>query len=239
MAEEDQSLLPARGIKSWHKDERPREKLQANGAAQLTLAELLGILIGSGHQEATAIEIGREILSAVDYDLHALSRWQPQDYCRFKGIGPARAVTLAAAMELTRRRQEQNHREEVQIKGSEDGYNCLKAKLADLDHEECWLLCLSQSNRLLATHLISKGGITGTVVDARIVFRHAINTQRCVSVILAHNHPSGNLKPSHADIQLTHKLIRAGKQLDIKVHDHLIITQQGYFSFADEGLIET
>lgn len=228
---------PSGGIKSWHEDERPREKLQAAGAARLSLAELLGILIGSGHAEATAIEVGREILRAADYDLHTLARWQPADFCRFKGIGPARAVTLTAALELTRRRENQRFRPKTPLMNSQDSYQYLRSILGDLEHEECWLVCLSQSNRVLATHLISRGGITGTVVDARVVFRHAVNTARCVSLILAHNHPSGNRHPSPADIQLTRKLATAARHVDFILQDHLIVTQNAYFSFADEGML--
>lgn len=228
---------PLRGIKSWHADERPREKLRNQGAAQLSLAELIGILIGSGHAEATAIELGRQILQAADYDLHALSRWEPQDYAKFRGIGPARAVTLAAAMELTRRRIQQPARAESTISNSEAARQYLVGLIGDLNHEQCWLLCLSQANKVLASHQISIGGITGTVVDPRVIFRLALTNPRCVSVILAHNHPSGNLHPSPADIKLTRNLVKAGEMINIKVQDHLIITQSGYFSFADEGEI--
>lgn len=229
-------MMP-KGIKTWREEERPREKLLANGAANLSLSELLGILIGSGYAEKTAIEVGREILQAVDYDLHALARWQPMDFCRFKGVGPAKAVTLAAALELTRRRASQNHKPETPLTDSQAAYQYLRGLLGDLEHEECWLVCLSQSNRVIATHLISRGGITGTVVDARIVFRQAINTARCVGLILAHNHPSGNCQPSQSDIQLTRKLATAAKHIDFTLQDHLVITQEGYFSFADEGML--
>jgi DNA repair protein RadC len=227
----------ARGIKSWNEAERPREKLLSAGPRQLSLAELLGILIGSGHKEATAVELGREILQFVDYDLHALARWKAVDFCRFKGIGPARAVTIAAALELSRRRTTQTFRPESPLNDSEDVYQYFKGILGDLDHEECWIICLSQANKLLTTHRISEGGITGTVVDPRIIFRHVVTNPRCVSFILAHNHPSGNRLPSRADVQLTRKLAKAARYLDLKLQDHLIITQDGYYSFLDEGLL--
>ncbi|MEM9837300.1 MAG: DNA repair protein RadC [Bacteroidota bacterium] len=225
------------GIKAWKEEERPREKLLAQGADQLTLAELLGILINAGHQEVTAVALAQEILRAVEYDLHALSTWQAPDFQAFKGIGPAKAVTLVAALELTRRRAQQNFKRQSVLTDSQSTYQYLKGILGDLDHEEFWVLCLNQANRLITARLISKGGIVGTVVDSRIVFRLAINTPRCVSIILAHNHPSGQLRPSQADIQLTQKMVKGAKSLDLRVLDHLIVGQSGYFSFMDEQLL--
>jgi DNA repair protein RadC len=203
----------------------------------LTLPELLGILIGSGHPEATAVEVAREILQSVDYDLHTLSTWKPVEFEKFKGIGPAKSVILTAALELTRRRQQQAFRSMTALTDSAATYRYLRGILSDLGHEEFWLLCLNQGNKLLAAHQISKGGITGTVVDNRLVFRKAINTPKCVSIILAHNHPSGQLRPSQADIQLTAKIARAARDLDIKVLDHVIVGQGGYYSFMDEKLL--
>lgn len=230
-------LQPERGIKSWREEERPREKLQLLGAANLTLAELLGILIGSGHAEATAVEVAREILQAVDYDLHALSGWKPTEFEKFKGIGPAKSVTLVAALEVTRRRQQQAFRSKTALTDSEATYRYLRGILGDLEHEEFWILCLNQANLLLAAHHISKGGITGTVVDNRLMFKRAINTPKCVAIILAHNHPSGQLKPSQADVQLTAKIVRAAHDLDFRILDHLIVGQNGYYSFKDNNLI--
>lgn len=229
--------LPERGIKSWREEERPREKLQLKGAAHLTLSELMGILIGSGHSDATAVEVAREILQSVDYDLHLLSTWKPEQFETFKGIGPAKSVILAAALELTRRRQQQAFRSATALTNSAATYRYLRGILGDLEHEEFWLLCLNQGNKLLATHQISKGGITGTVVDNRLVFRKAISTPKCVAIILAHNHPSGQLHPSQADIQLTAKITRAARDLDLKVLDHVIVGQSGYYSFMDEKLL--
>ncbi len=228
---------PERGIKSWEEADRPREKLLQSSAAQLSLAELLAILINSGTQEFTAVELARDILQAVDYDLHQLATWKPHDFRRFKGIGPARAVTLIAALELTRRREQQQVKPLTSVSSSQESYQYLKGFLADKDHEEFWIICLNQGNKLICSHLISKGGITGTVVDSRQVFRTAINTPRCVSIILAHNHPSGQLRPSQADIQLTSKLVAAGRGVDINVLDHLIIGAGGYYSFSDEGML--
>lgn len=225
------------GIKSWEEAERPREKLLQMGPSQLTLSELLGILINSGTRKATAVELAKDILQTVDYDLHSLSCWQPHDFERFKGIGAARAVTLTAAFELSRRREQQRFNPLVAVSSSQESYQYLKGILSDKDHEEFWILCLNQGNKLLCSHMISKGGITGTVVDVRQVFRYAINTPRCVSIILAHNHPSGQLRPSQTDIKLTNKLVAAGRSLDVTVLDHLIISGGGYYSFADEKLL--
>lgn len=228
---------PERGIKSWHEAERPREKLRQRGAATLELVELLGILIQSGTAEATAIEIGREILRAVDYNLQLLAEWSTDDFQRFRGIGPARAAILAAALELTRRREQQRFDPRQSLTNSQETYQFLRGILGDLNHEEFWILCLNQGHRMIAAHPISKGGITGTVADGRIIFRHAINTPKCTSLILAHNHPSGQLRPSQADVQLTKKLQVAAKSLDLTILDHLIIGPNGYFSFMDERLL--
>lgn len=230
-------ISPERGIKSWKEAERPREKLLQKGPDHLTLSELLGILINSGTQDSTAVELAKDILQAVDYDLHNLACWQARDFARFKGIGPARAVALTAALELSRRREQQRFNPLAAVSSSQESYQYLKGILADKDHEEFWILCLNQGNKLLCSHMISKGGITGTVVDGRQVFRYAINTPRCVSIILAHNHPSGQLLPSQTDIKLTNKLVAAGRSLDITVLDHLIISGSGYYSFADEKLL--
>lgn len=232
-----QYLDPSRSIKSWQEAERPRERLLDQGPEQLTLAEILGIIIQTGYQHTTAIDIAREILQATDYNLHALARWDTRDFLRFKGIGPAKAVMLVAALELTRRRTQQQQNPQSVLLDSSSVYTYLRGYLADLDHEEFWIICLDQAKHPLARHLISKGGITGTVVDNRIVFRYAINTPRCVALVLAHNHPSGQLRPSTADIQLTKKISSASKSLDLQVLDHLIIGQSGYYSFADEGML--
>lgn len=229
--------LSDRSIKHWNEDERPREKLLSKGAQYLSLSELLGLLINAGHQKATAIEVARGILHTVDYDLHTLARQQPQDFMKFKGIGPARAVVLSAAMELGRRRVSQRFNPKRPILNSQDSYQYLSGIIGDLDHEEFWILCLNQARRLLAAHLISKGGITSTVADGRLIFRFAIQTSGCVSIILAHNHPSGQLQPSGADLQLTKKLAAGAKNLDLTILDHLIIGQHGYFSFTDRGLL--
>ena len=229
--------LPENSIKFWNEDERPREKLLAKGPALLSLSELLGILINAGHQNASAVEIAKAILRSVDYDLHTLARKRPLDFMQFKGIGPARAVVLTAAMELSRRRAMQRFNQKLPILNSQTSYQYLRGLIGDLDHEEFWILCLNQANRLIASYLISKGGISSTVADSRIIFRSALTTNGCVSIILAHNHPSGQLRPSEADRRLTKKLVAGAKNLDLSVQDHLIIGQQGYYSFADQGLL--
>ncbi|MEN0006320.1 MAG: DNA repair protein RadC [Bacteroidota bacterium] len=221
-------------IKAWAEADRPREKLLHTGRQQLSKAELLAILIGSGTTEESALHLAQRILKAVEHDLHELGKQSIAQLTQFKGIGPAKAVTIAAALELGRRRQLTDVRERPQIKSSSDAFNVIAPLLMDLPHEEFWLLLLNRANRVLSRLRVSSGGITGTVVDARVVFRKAIEGQAC-TIILTHNHPSGNLNPSQADIDLTKKLKAAGQTLDINVIDHLIISEKGYYSFADEG----
>lgn len=221
-------------IKEWKEADRPREKLMALGSAALSDSELLAILIGHGNQEENAVQLCRRILSSVENDLVRLSRLEYSDLMRFKGIGEAKAVSIVAAMELGRRRQNFDIPDRYQINSSKDAYLYLRSFLQDLNHEEFWILFLDRSNKVLGQKRISSGGLSGTLVDPKLVFKPALE-RYASSVILAHNHPSGNLNPSDQDLHLTGKLKKGGDYLEIKVLDHLIITAGAYYSFSDEG----
>ncbi|PHQ29456.1 RadC family protein [Leeuwenhoekiella nanhaiensis] len=223
-------------IKNWSLDDRPREKLLQKGKDVLTDAELIAILIGSGSRNETAVSLSQRILAAADHDLNKLGKLSIAQLMEFKGVGEAKAVTIAAAMELGRRRRAAGAEEPSKITGSHTVYEVLRPILGELGHEEFWILYLNNSNVILNKHQLSKGGMTGTLVDVRLVLKKALETG-AVSIILAHNHPSGTLKPSQADKDITSKLKIAASALDIKVLDHLIITEKAYFSFADEGLL--
>lgn len=221
-------------IKQWKESDRPREKLMELGRRSLTDYELLAILIGHGNREENAVELCRRILSFVDNDLVQLSRLEYRDLMRFKGIGEAKAVSIVAAMELGRRRQKSKIPERQSLTSSRQVYQYLRSFLEDLNHEEFWVLLLDRRNNVLGQKRVSSGGVAGTVVDAKMIFKPAL--ERYAShIILAHNHPSGSLKPSSQDLNLTEKIKTAGHYLDIKVLDHLIITAVGYYSFSDEG----
>jgi DNA repair protein RadC len=221
-------------IKQLALGDRPREKLLKSGISSLTDSELLAILIGSGSREESAVALAGRILESLEHDLHTLARLSVSDLQRFKGIGDAKAISIAAAMELGRRRQMAEVRTRPGIKSSKDAFTILSPFLKDLQHEEFWVLMLNRSHKLIRSYCVSKGGVTGTVVDCRLIYKEALH-HLATALILAHNHPSGNLKPSRQDIALTNKLKEAGQTLDIQVLDHLIITQGGYYSFADEG----
>jgi len=221
-------------IKSWAKEERPREKLSQNGPRACSDAELLALLLGSGSQGQNVVQLAREILQSVDGNLAELSRLTLADFTQFKGIGPAKAITLSAAMELARRREVSTFAVKPQIKSSTDVVKVMGPVLRDLHREEFWVLFLNQANKIVAQECISQGGISGTVVDSRIIFNKALQ-HNVSALILVHNHPSGNNKPSNADINITKKAAKAGKLLDIRVLDHIIIAGDRYFSFADEG----
>lgn len=224
------------GIKLWAEADRPREKLMLNGRRHLTEAELIAILIGSGSRTESAVELSKRILASCDNDLDALGRLSLKELCSFKGVGEAKAISIVAALELGRRRKETGRREVPQIGSSTDAFKLLQPLFADLNHEEFWILMLNQANCMIGKHLVSKGGMAGTVADPKIIFKMALE-QNAASIILAHNHPSGNLKPSNEDLMITKKLVAAGKMLDLYVLDHLIMTNKGYYSFGDEGLI--
>ena len=232
MADYEQKIT----IKLWAEEDRPREKLSLQGRRSLSDAELIAILIGSGSPDESAVELSKRILHSCDNDLNILSKLSIQDLSKFKGIAEAKSVSIIAALELGRRRKETSQQNHVVVHCSKDAYHAIKSQFADLNHEEFWILLLSRSNKITSKHLISKGGQAGTVADPKIIFNTALQ-HHASSVILAHNHPSGNLKPSQADIDLTRKLTAAGAFLDTPVIDHLIITDNGFFSFTDEGML--
>lgn len=223
-------------IKHWAEDDKPREKLMLKGKAALSDAELIAILIGSGSRNESAVDLSKRILASVDNNLTTLGKLSLQQLMQFKGIGEAKAITIAAAMELGRRRREEEGPDLKQITSSRTAFEVMHPIIGELLHEEFWVVFLNNSNKIVYKSQLSKGGITGTVVDVRIVYKTALE-HNAVAIILAHNHPSGTLKPSEQDKQITQQLKAAGHALDIKVLDHLIITEKSYFSFVDEGIL--
>lgn len=223
-------------IKHWSQNDQPREKLRDKGKTILSDAELLAILLGSGNREESAVALSQRILGSVDHNLKELGKRSLKQLMAFKGIGEAKAITIAAAMELGRRRQSEESIELLTIQSSRSVYDLMQPILGELPHEEFWILYLNNSNKVLHKQQLSKGGITGTLVDVRLVLKTALEVG-AVALILAHNHPSGNLKPSQSDKTLTQKLKQATESLDIKILDHLIITENAYLSFADESLL--
>lgn len=230
------TLNPHQSIKFWAEDDRPREKLQSKGASALSNAELLAILINTGTKDQSALALARNLLNFTDNNLASLSKLNLNELKQIKGIGNAKAITIAAALELGRRRNFEEALELKTISSSRDAYAYFKPHVAYLNHEEFWILYLNRANKAIKHQQISVGGVAGTVVDVKLIFKHATQVLAS-SIILCHNHPSGNLKPSQADIEITKKLRDAGKILEILIADHLIITDNGYFSFADEGLM--
>jgi len=224
-------------IRQWAIQDRPREKLIHKGISSLSDAELLAILIGSGSRKESAVDLSRKILMDSRNNLNELGKSTIESLQkRYHGVGEAKAITIVAALELGRRRQLSTPLQRPQIKKSEDVFSLMHPVLADLPHEEFWVLVLNQANRVMTRFNVSKGGISGTVIDVRLIMEKALY-QHASSLILCHNHPSGNQKPSQPDISITKKLSDAGKILDIQVLDHVIIAENHYFSFADEGII--
>lgn len=223
-------------IKAWAEEDRPREKLMGKGRQVLSEAELIAILIGSGSRNETAVELSKRILSAVENNLNELGKLGVKELTKFKGIGEAKAISIVAAMELGRRRKEAEIVRKEKIITSKDAYDAMKGKLIDLPHEEFWLITLNRANTIIKKELISRGGVSGTVVDTKIIFKFAVECYAS-SIIICHNHPSGNLKPSDADLRITKSIKEAGKIMEIPLIDHLIISDTGYYSFTDEGLI--
>jgi DNA repair protein RadC len=223
-------------ITNWAEDDRPREKLMIKGKNALSDAELIAILIGSGSRNESAVQLSKRILSNFDNNLNTLGKLSIKQLTEFKGIGEAKAISIIAAMELGRRRREMEAIELKQIGSSKSVFEIMQPIIGELQHEEFWILYLNYSNKVIAKSQLSKGGITGTVVDIRIVFKIALE-QNATSIILSHNHPSGKLQPSDADIAITKKIKMAGQQLDIPVLDHLIITEKGFYSFNDNGIL--
>jgi DNA repair protein RadC len=223
-------------ITDWAVEDRPREKLYHKGTSSLSDAELLGILIGSGTKARSAVDLGRELLSMADNNLNSLGKLSISDLTKIHGIGNARAITIAAALELGRRRKLAEMPDMPQIKSSRDVFDLLGPVLSDLPHEEFWILFLNRSNRVINRMKLSQGGVSGTVTDVRLVMKHAIENLAS-GIIVCHNHPSGNLSPSESDTRITQKIKEAGTMMDIQLLDHLIITDKDYYSFADNGLL--
>ena len=222
-------------IKNCSEDDKPREKLMLKGSTSLSDAELVAILIGSGSRDESALSLSKRILASVDNKLNTLDKLSIKQLMKFKGIGEAKAISIAAALELGKRRKSEEKSIPKVISSSRDVFEIMQPIIGELPHEEFWVVYLNNSNKVIYKSQLSKGGMTGTVVDVRLIFKMALE-QGAVSIILTHNHPSGKLQASEADKQITTKLKIAGDQLDIKVLDHIIITELGYFSFQDEGI---
>ena len=222
-------------ITNWSEDDKPREKLMLKGKSVLSDAELIAILIGSGSRNESAVDLSKRILASVDNNLNALGKLSLSQLMQFKGIGEAKAISIIAALELGRRRRAEDAVELKKVTSSKIIFEIMQPIIGELPHEEFWIIYLNNSNKVIAKSQLSKGGITGTLVDVRIVFKTALE-MGATALILCHNHPSGTLIPSDADKQITRKLKLAGDSLEIKVLDHLIVTETSYFSFADEGI---
>ena len=223
-------------IKQWSKDDRPREKLLSGTAENLSNSELLAILIQNGSRKSSALDLGKEVLKLARDNLGELGKLSARELMKIDGIGMAKAVMIMAALELGRRRQAMPPLGKTVVSGSMDIAHFLQARLRDLRHEVFGVLFLNRANKINHFEIVSEGGITGTVADPRIILRKALETD-AVSLILCHNHPSGSLKPSRADEVLTEKIKEAASYLDIRVLDHIIVSEDGYYSFADEGLL--
>lgn len=223
-------------IKFLAEDDRPREKFLLKGKNAVSDSELLAIIMGSGNREETAVELARKILDSVNNNWHELSLLSIKDLTKFKGVGEVKAISIATALEIGRRRASQEVLEKPQITSSKDAYQILKSHLSDLRTEEFWAIFLNQSNKVIQLKQLTQGGINQSIVDVRILFKLALE-QFATAIIVAHNHPSGSLKPSTEDINITKRIKEAGNILNIQLLDHLIITQNSYTSFADEGLV--
>lgn len=223
-------------INQWAAEDRPREKMILKGASALSDAELLAILIGSGNQEESAVSLMQRVLQSCGNDLGALGKWELQDFKKFKGLGEAKSISIMAALELGKRRNENEVTERTCISSSADIFKIFHPLLRDLPTEEFWILLLNQGNRLIDKVCISKGGIDQTTADVRVILREAL-LHRATQIILAHNHPSGNIRPSQEDKRLTQTVKKCAETMNIRLTDHVIITDGGFFSFNDEGLI--
>ena len=223
-------------INQWAEDDRPREKLQLKGKSSLSDSELLAILIGSGSRNESAVQLCQRILASSNNNLNQLSKLSINQLTQFKGIGEAKAISVAAALEIGRRKASQEIPEKLSIKNSTDAYIVFSEHLSDLRTEEFWVIFMNQKNQIIYKSQISKGGITGTIVDVRVLFKIALE-HYATSIIVAHNHPTGNLKPSEADLKITKNIKNAGEILNITLADHLIIGEKTFFSFQDQGLL--
>jgi DNA repair protein RadC len=222
-------------INQWAEDDRPREKFLLKGKSTLSDSELLAILIGSGSRNESAVQLCQRILASAENNLNTLGKMSVSQLMQFKGIGEAKAISIAAALELGRRRRAEDAIELKKITSSKAVFDIMQPIIGELPHEEFWVLYLNNSNKVIYKAQLSKGGITGTVVDIRIIFKMAFE-QNATGLILSHNHPSGKLIASEADLKITKRVKEAGQTLEIQVLDHLIITENGYLSFQDEGI---
>lgn len=225
-----------RPIHTWNEDDRPREKLQLKGKHSLSDAELIAILLGSGTRKESAVDLARRILELADNNLVELGKLSLSQLQRISGVGPVKAIILTAALELGSRRQVSVTKKKKQVSSSQEIYEIFGPQIGDLNHEEFWLMCLNRNNAIIGTTRIGSGGISATVADIRIMLKYAIENYAS-SMILCHNHPSGNLKPSNADIKLTTAVKEAASWMDIALIDHIIVTDSSYYSFADEKMI--
>jgi DNA repair protein RadC len=227
---------PSTSIKSWAMDDRPREKLLLKGSVSLSDSELLAILINNGNKEKSAVDLAKEILHMGNNNLNELGKFSLQEFQQIKGIGLAKAITIMAAIELGRRRQLSPFLKKTIFRKSEDIAQFIRTSIKDYTYEVFGVVYLNKSNKVNHFEIVSSGGITGTVVDTRIILKRAIENG-ATSIVLCHNHPSGNLKPSKADEELTKKIKEAAKYHDIEVIDHIIVSEEGYFSFSDDGIL--
>ena len=223
-------------ITQWALEDRPREKMMEKGAAALSDAELLAILIGSGNTEESAVELMRRLLLSCDNNLNSLAKWEVADFSRFKGMGPAKSITVMAALELGKRRKQQDAKERLRVSCSKDIYDIFQPIMCDLEREEFWVLLLNQAAKVIDKIRISIGGIDGTYADVRTILREAL-LQRATQMAVVHNHPSGNPRPSQQDKTLTEHIRKAAETMNIHLIDHVIVCEEQFFSFADEGML--
>lgn len=223
-------------INQWAKEDRPREKMMLKGAEALSDAELLAILIGSGNTEESAVALMQRVLAECGNDLNQLGKWEVRDFARFKGFGPAKSISIMAALELGKRRKQQERPERATIRCSQDIYEIFHPLLCDLPYEEFWVLLLNQASRVISKIRINSGGIDQTCADVRTILREAL-LQRATQIALIHNHPSGNTTPSNADRQLTQLIKKGGETMNIRLIDHIIVADGSYYSFTDEGIL--
>ena len=223
-------------INQWAEEDRPREKMMLHGVSALSNAELLAILIGSGNTEDSAVELMRKVLNDYHNNLSELGKASIDELCRFKGIGPAKAITILAASELGKRRKEEGVEERRSILSSKDVYECFYPLMCDLPTEECWVLLLNQASKLIDKVKISAGGLSATAVDVRCILREAL-LKRASAISLCHNHPSGSIRPSREDDLLTKQVAQASECMNIRFVDHVILTDGAFYSYADEGRI--
>lgn len=224
-------------IKQLAEEDRPREKMMLKGAEALSDAELLAIIVGSGNAEETAVQLMQRVMQAAEGDLNRLGKWEVRDFSQFKGMGPAKSITVMAALELGKRRKQQDIKERLRIVSSRDVFEFFRPKMCDLQTEEFWVMLLNQGARVIDTVRISRGGLDQTTADVRTILREAL-IKRATQIILAHNHPSGTLRPSRNDISLTEMVQKAADTMNIFLMDHLIVTEGGYYSFRDQGLLK-